>query len=116
MGLLTKDPEHNIVSFNKFQSAQNKNGSYTFVLSSQDPGIYNWIDTTNLERGTLMIRWQGLPAGDGTAKDIQVHSQLVKYENLHNVLPDDVPKIDQGGRSEQIEKRRQEYKRIHFQN
>lgn len=116
MGLLTKDPEHNIVSFNNFQSAQNKNGSYTFVLSSQDPGIYNWIDTTNLERGTLMIRWQGLPAGDGTAKDIQVHSQLVKYENLHNVLPDDVPKIDQGGRSEQIEKRRQEYKRIHFQN
>ena len=115
MGLLTQDPENNIVSFNPYQSAQNKNGSYTFVLSAKDTGIRNWIDTSKLSQGTLMVRWQGLPKGDGTAKGIQLYSQVVKIDDLDKVLPSETERLDEDGRQRQIEQRRREYRRIHFQ-
>lgn len=115
MGLLTQDPENNIVSFNPYQSAQNKNGSYTFVLSAKDTGVRNWIDTSKLSQGTLMVRWQGLPKGDGTVKSIQLYSQVVKIDDLDKVLPSETERLDKDGRQRQIEQRRREYRRIHFQ-
>lgn len=115
MGLLTQDPENNIVSFNNVQASQNKNGSFTFVLSGKDTGVYNWVDTKNLGQGTIMVRWQGLPKGNGEVKGIDIFTQVVKIDDLDKVLPKETKKVDPEGRKKQIEKRREEYRRIHFQ-
>ena len=62
-----------------------------------------------------MVRWQGLPKGDGTAKSIQLYSQVVKIDELDKVLPSETERLDKDGRQRQIEQRRREYQRIHFQ-
>jgi len=115
MGLLTNDPEHNIVSFNSAQSAPNNNGTYTFVLSAKDPHVYNWISIAGMPQGTLMLRWQGLPLSDGTVKDINVYTQIVKFNKLREVLPNDTRYVSAKERKQQIRERQQGYQRIHFQ-
>ena len=62
-----------------------------------------------------MVRWQGLPKGDGTVKGIQLYSQVVKIDDLDKVLPSETERLDKDGRQRQIEQRRREYRRIHFQ-
>ncbi|SHO80006.1 Uncharacterized protein MSYG_4361 [Malassezia sympodialis ATCC 42132] len=115
MGMVTNDPEHNIVSFNSVQSAPNNNGTYTFVLSAKDPNVYNWISIAGMPQGTFMLRWQGLPPSDGTVKDIKVNTQVVKFDKLHEVLPNGTRYVSAKERQQQIRERLQGYQRIHFQ-
>lgn len=115
MGLLTRDPEHNIVSFNSVQSAPNNNGTYTFVLSAKDPYVYNYINIAGTPQGTIMLRWQGLPLSDGTVKDLKVHAQVVKFEDLHKVLPKETRYVSSKERDQQVRERQQGYHRIHYQ-
>ncbi|KAL4399614.1 hypothetical protein ACI68E_003995 [Malassezia pachydermatis] len=114
-GLLTVDPEHNIVSFNNYQSMQNNNGSYTFVISAQDPKIYNWLNITGVPQGTIMGRWQGLKPKDGSNNDINVWTSHVKFSELSNILPKETRYISDDERSQQLAERRRGYKRIHYQ-
>lgn len=115
MGLLTNDPEHNIVSFNSVQSASNNNGTYTFVLSAKDPHVYNWISIAGTPQGTVMLRWQGLPLTDGTPKGVNVYTQVVKFSKLHEVLPKETRYVSDQERKQQVRERLQGYRRIHFQ-
>src|SRR3546814_4292625 len=57
-----------ISSLNKTQAKPNPDGSYTYVIALQDPGVANWIDTAGLHEGWFQIRWQNVSAGgDPTA-------------------------------------------------
>lgn len=77
--IITTDPASQ-VSLNNKQAVANENGTYTFVISVEDPGVYNWLNTTGLHEGTIMVRWQGLPTTSSSstssttspAVDIQV--------------------------------------------
>jgi hypothetical protein len=70
-------------SLTNAQALPNPNGTYTFVVSSRDPGVYNWVDTTGLQQGTMVLRWQGVPAGNVPS----VSGQVVDLSNLSSVLP-----------------------------
>jgi hypothetical protein len=51
------------VCLNRSQVTPNPDGSFTYVLSPGDPGVANWLDTTGLDEGLCVIRWQGVPSG-----------------------------------------------------
>jgi hypothetical protein len=70
-------------SLTNAQALPNADGTYTFVVSDRDPGVYNWVDTTGLQQGTMVLRWQGVPAG----KVPTVSGQVVDLSNPSSVLP-----------------------------
>jgi hypothetical protein len=40
------------------QAARNPDGSATLVVSEQDPGVRNWLETAGHRQGHLAVRWQ----------------------------------------------------------
>lgn len=49
--------------YNMEQARPNADGSFTFILTSRDPGLENWLDPGGLASGVVQIRWQGAAAG-----------------------------------------------------
>jgi hypothetical protein len=67
------------------QAKPNPDGTYTIVISPQDPGVWNWVSTGGLNQGTISIRFQDL---DPNSSDLPtVSSQVVSLEDLPGVLP-----------------------------
>lgn len=114
-GLITTDPAKRQVSLNNKQSFRNDNGSYTYVVTKNDPSVHNWLDTSGRKTGTLMIRWQGLETSGDGAKGIHVHSQVVKTDNLRKVLPKETKYLSAAQRKKQLQDRASNYARIHYQ-
>ncbi len=73
------------------QAKPNADGTYTIVISKNDPGVANWVSTGGLNQGTVSIRFQDL--GDEAP---MVSSKVVKIENLRDpdVLPPDTVFIE----------------------
>lgn len=73
-------------SLNQIQAAANPDGSYTFVVSAEDPGVHNWLDPEGQTAGILVIRWQILPASMAVEKGIR-EVRVVKLAALAKTLP-----------------------------
>lgn len=97
-------------SLNNKQTLANPDGSYTFVLSIQDPGVHNWVDPVGQNEGTIMVRWQSLPASaqDGGP---QVSARVVKLTDLSTVLPADTRWVSAAERQQQLTARQAGYQR-----
>jgi hypothetical protein len=54
---------------------------YRIVVASTDPGTYNWLDTTGLERGVLILRFCG------AAKAAPPTTRLVGVSTVARSLP-----------------------------
>jgi hypothetical protein len=89
-------------SLNKAQSAPNPDGTYTYVISAQDPGVHNWIDTGGLPEGLLTLRMAEFPEG-GAREDLSAQGRVVKLSDLP-----DLPTVD---RAAQLAERRAAYLR-----
>lgn len=72
-------------SLNIAQATPNPDGTYTFVISSRDPGVHNWVSTGGLNQGTLSLRFQDLDP-ESTAVPT-VTSEVVRLRRLWTVLP-----------------------------
>jgi hypothetical protein len=73
-------------SLNNNQLQPNADGTYTYVVAPEDPGVANWVDTGGLHEGKLLIRWQVLPASakaDGAVRGVR----LLKVSELRAALP-----------------------------
>ena len=94
------------------QAHQSADGSYVFVISPDDPGVQNWIDTAGNTQGLLYARIQspGLALEDAP----RPATQLVKISELANYLPADMPRFDAAARADQLRKR-QEHARRRYQ-
>ncbi|WP_210084563.1 DUF1214 domain-containing protein [Mycobacterium sp. OAE908] len=72
-------------SLNISQAKKNADGTYTIVVSPQDPEIWNWVSTGGLNQGTISIRFQDI---DPQATNLPtVSSQVVSLDQLASVLP-----------------------------
>jgi hypothetical protein len=65
------------------------------VLSSSDPGAWNWIMTAEGGVSTVMCCFQGFPAGNTGNPDIQLWSQVVSWESLKSVPPHETKWVSQ---------------------
>ncbi len=54
------DYETHQTSLTKAQAVTDPDGKMRFVISQENPGIANWLETTGHRTGSMMLRWQRL--------------------------------------------------------
>jgi hypothetical protein len=91
-------------SLNISQAKQNGDGTYTIVVSPQDPEIWNWVSTGGLNQGTISIRFQDLPKSPTNLPTVS--SQVVSLDQLPSVLPAGTIPADTAVRQGQIAARK----------
>src|SRR4029077_21248925 len=72
-------------SLNIAQAKKNRDGTYTIVISPDDPDVWNWVSTGGLNQGTISIRFQDLD--EASSKFPKVSSQVVSLDDLADILP-----------------------------
>ncbi|KAJ5949049.1 hypothetical protein N7454_000633 [Penicillium verhagenii] len=104
--MVSVDPGTSQVSLNSEQAVANSNGTYTFVVSEEDPGVYNWLNTTGLTEGTIMVRWQGLPTSSSDSDESpRITTQVVQLSELSSILPSDTVFVASEERASQLAER-----------
>ena len=96
-------------SLNKAQSQPNPDGTYTFVIAAEDPGVANWVDTDGLREGILTLRMAEFPQG-GPRPDLAASGRVVRLDDLDRELPD-LPRVTSDERAAQLASRRASYLR-----
>jgi hypothetical protein len=86
-------------SLSNSQVVANADGTITYVLSAQDPGVWNWVDTVGHRDGLIFVRWQDLPTGVTPPSPI---CQVVPLADLNSVLPPGMAMADQNDRENQV--------------
>jgi hypothetical protein len=96
-------------SLNKAQSLPNPDGTYTFVIGAEDPGVHNWIDTDGLTEGILTLRMAEFPDG-GAREDLAARGRVVRLDALGEEVPG-LARVTPEGRRAQLAARREAYVR-----
>jgi hypothetical protein len=71
------------------QAWQSRDGKYRYVVSKQDPGVPNWLDTCDHPRGTIFLRWQGVTGPEPQ----QPISKVVKADDVWKEFLVGEPKV-----------------------
>ncbi|KAK3191835.1 hypothetical protein K4F52_002261 [Lecanicillium sp. MT-2017a] len=111
--LKTVDPRDQLISLNNKQAAVNSDGTYTIVLTAADPGVSNWLKTSEQGPGTMSLRLQGIPPGQNTKGDIDVSTHVCGVKDLPSVLPANTSSITPEQRKHQLEVRAEGYDKVH---
>lgn len=96
---------HRQTSLNNAQARVDADGKIRIVVSKQDPGIQNWMDTEGRHSASLSYRWiwtEDKPAP--TAK-------VVPFADLKVHLPEGTPAFSREDRREQVRVRREHLER-----
>lgn len=84
---ITNDTRNQQTSLNNSQAVKNADGTYTIVVSKNDPGVANWVSTGGLNQGTISMRFQGV---DPEAENMPtVSTRVVKVSEVQGILADD---------------------------
>jgi len=94
------DLVHHQSSLNGLQARVDADGKFRAVLSHQDPGIHNWLDTTGETRGMLIGRWYRASSHPTPAL------KVVPFAELRRHLPANIPTITPQERAAALSKRR----------
>ncbi len=81
-----------INSYNNTQSFHSEDGYTYYVVSAQNPGVANWLDTGGLENGAVYARYLNLPEGTDLT-GLAVTTQVVPVADVSQYLPDDTPTV-----------------------
>jgi hypothetical protein len=103
----TIDYPHRTSSMNNTQGLPNPDGSFTYVVSIKDAGVYNWLDTGGLHLVMAMHRWQGLP--HDAAGEPAIDVKLVKLKDLARTLPKGTKWVTPAERKQQLSERLASY-------
>lgn len=82
---ISTDYVNHQTSLTAAQSHTDPDGMLRYVVSAQDPGIANWLETTGHTRGVMMLRWQRL-SRELTADD-GPQAEVVRFEDLAEKVP-----------------------------
>lgn len=88
----------------KSQAFKSSDGFYYIVISKNDPGIQNWIETSGMKKGVMMLRIQSLRE---LGFDYKPDTEVVKLSDLRNHLPKEIPAFNKEQRVEQLKVRQQ---------
>jgi hypothetical protein len=82
---VSTDYEHHQTSLSKAQSQADPDGMFRYVVSRQDPGIANWLETCGHAQGVMMLRWQRLSRALSETDGPRV--EVVPFAEVHSRLP-----------------------------
>lgn len=94
-------------SLNKAQSKANADGTYTYVISPENPGVHNWIDSDGLREGFLTLRMAEFGPG-GATEDLAATGRVIDLDDLDRELPD-LARVTPAERAEQLAVRQAGY-------
>ncbi len=97
--LLPLDFIHRVTSFNDAQAHIDEDGKVRLVLSHQDPGVQNWLDTSGLPEALCSARWIG------ATTQPTITARLVSVDDIAAHLPS-APAYSPAARAAQIAARR----------
>ena len=95
-------------NLNNYQTADNSDGSATFVISIQDPGVHNWLDPAGYHEPVFWVRWQG--RNWSPEETPWFKSQLVKLADLDSALPVGMKRVTPEERKQQLAQRYEDWK------
>ncbi len=107
--LLSLENRDHLTSFNNAQVIPDQDGRVTYVISVNDPGVHNWLDTTGLRDTLVLYRWQGFPLRNSPPPLIE--SRKVNLSELAAALPPGVARVNPTDRAAQIDRRQKSYDR-----
>ena len=84
------DYETHQTSLTKAQAVTDPDGRMRFVVSEQNPGIANWLETTGHRTGAMMLRWQRLER-DLTQDADGPTIEIVPFAEVQQHLPHYTP-------------------------
>jgi hypothetical protein len=87
-------------SLNGYQARRDPDGKFRAVISLNDPGVWNWLDTAGYLRGMVIGRWY-----EADSHPIPTLKR-VPFAKLHEHLPSDMPRVTKEQRAEQLQRRR----------
>lgn len=82
---VSTDYETHQTSLTKAQAVTDPDGLMRFVVSEQNPGIANWLETTGHRTGSMMLRWQRLERDLGPEDGPTV--EVVPVDSVRDHLP-----------------------------
>ena len=96
------DYANHLSSLNGFQAERDADGAWRYVIAHRDPGVPNWLDTTNLPEGFMALRWTYSQPPDQlpTAKVTKL-----PFAAIRNYLPAGVRTVTADERRRQIQLR-----------
>jgi hypothetical protein len=99
------DPWHCQSSLNNEGMVADADGSYTYVVALQDPGVANWIDTGGLHQVYAIQKWQGLPREIAPGDEPRLSWKKVKLSELKQALPPGTKWVDAPQRQQALRER-----------
>ncbi|MFD4405090.1 hypothetical protein ACFWPH_20250 [Nocardia sp. NPDC058499] len=97
-------------SLNTTQAVPNPDGTYTFVVSPQDPGVRNWLDPSGNDAGLIAVRWQSVPGKPPVDAALR-SSAVLQVADLSTALPDGTVFVDPEERRVQQQQRATDFDR-----
>jgi hypothetical protein len=101
----TLDYANRLTTYNSAQALPDPDGLYRFVVSARDPGVHNWLDTTGLQQGLIILRLCQ------ATRPVPPRTDLVKLSDLQMRLPGSV-RCGPDRRQAQINDRREGVARL----
>jgi len=106
--IMPRDSRQGTLSLNNTQAATNPDGTATYALAPEDPGLANWIDTGGLNQGFFLLRWAGMPAEVDT-RALVLDFQVMKLADIPRRVAAGVPRFDEAARTSQVARRTPDY-------
>jgi hypothetical protein len=103
-----------VTSLSADQAKPSADGAYRFVVAAEDPGVLNWLDTTGLPKGAMLVRFDG----SGLAKfpaDRLPTVEKVPLARVRERLPKETQPFGAAERAAQLAERRR-HVQIRFGN
>lgn len=91
------------------QVVPDADGTISYVIAIDDPGVHNWLDPNGLRESLFVARWQRL-ARDTFAPPPSLRIDVVKTAELKRVLPPETKWLNADERAAQIEERLATYR------
>ena len=105
------DYAHHTASLTAAQMQPNADGTLTYVLSIEDPGVYNWLDPAGLDAGLYMFRYHAYDPDKVTPEAAIRSEHVVKLSELDSVLPKGMRRVTSEERRQQRASRLAAYNR-----
>ena len=100
-------------SLNNSEVFKSSDGYTYYVVSAQNPGVANWLNTSGTTDGSISLRFQDLA---GSVTNTQVTAQVVSIADVRKNLPADTPTVTAAQYAAKLKERLFEYNYMHNQN
>ena len=108
------DYANRLTSINQEQAHRDEDGRLRYVIAHRDPGVPNWLDTTELTSGYITLRTT-FPQPPQASRQPTVSCKLVPFDEIADALPEATPRVTEADRRAQIAARQRHVTRRYRQ-